>query len=201
MDQPRKRKPAALRRTEIIDTVIRLSLAIGPDRVTTQQVAEEIGITQPAIFRHFATKADIWTAVAKRITEEMSAAHKETVVRSDTDSRALLKEIAKAHFTHIQANPAVPAIVFSRELSAENDALRERFGEFFAERQAILERIIRAAQESGDHRDDLDAEESARLLLASIQGTSIRWLQEDRQFDLPDVGGRMIGALIDGFRV
>jgi len=42
MLQPRKRKSSADRKAEIVDTAIRLAAEIGPDRVTTQHLADAV---------------------------------------------------------------------------------------------------------------------------------------------------------------
>ncbi|MEJ2019266.1 MAG: helix-turn-helix domain containing protein, partial [Maritimibacter sp.] len=56
MPTTRSRKSASDRKAEIVETAIRLSADVGPNRVTTQHLADAVGVTQPAIFRHFATK-------------------------------------------------------------------------------------------------------------------------------------------------
>lgn len=72
----RTRKPAAERKKEIVETAIRLAAECGPDRLTTESLAKEIGISQPAIFRHFPTKSDIWEAVGQRICDLMGESGK-----------------------------------------------------------------------------------------------------------------------------
>ena len=111
------RKSAHDRKIEIADTAIRLAGEIGPDRLTVQHLADAIGLSQPAIFRHFPTKGAIWQAVAERIAELMKAATIKTLqpgLRPAEQLRALV--IAQLAF--VQATPAIPAILFSRELHA-----------------------------------------------------------------------------------
>ena len=57
------RKPADERKDEILRAALRLADELGPDRLTTNAVAEAVGLTQPAIFRHFPTKTVLWQAV------------------------------------------------------------------------------------------------------------------------------------------
>ena len=68
------RKPADERKTEIVLAMLRLADELGPDRLTTQSVADAVGLTQPAIFRHFSTKRDLWLAVAELISDRLTAA-------------------------------------------------------------------------------------------------------------------------------
>lgn len=48
-------------------TGLRLADEIGPDRLSTSVVARTVGLSQPAIFRHFPTKGALWLAVAEDI--------------------------------------------------------------------------------------------------------------------------------------
>ena len=57
-----QRKPAEDRKTDIVEALLRLADQIGPDRLTTNDIAREVGVTQAAIFRHFPTKAELWSA-------------------------------------------------------------------------------------------------------------------------------------------
>ena len=65
----RTRMPAEARKSEIVDCALKLAGKVGPERLTTEMIAREIGITQPAIFRHFAKKEEIWSAVGVRLGE------------------------------------------------------------------------------------------------------------------------------------
>ena len=200
MTEPRKRKSAAARKAEIVETAIRLSAEIGPDRVTTQHLADEVGVTQPAIFRHFATKADIWLAVADHIVGELQDLHGSDVELAAVDPHDTLQRIVSQHFAHVSQNPAIPAILFSRELHAESEPLRDKFAALMSGRRDDLAGLIRGAQATGVHRAELVADDAAHLLLASIQGLSMRWILENRAFDLGDEGARVIGGLLDSFR-
>lgn len=201
MTERRKRKSAADRKAEIVSTAIRLAAEIGPDRVTTQHLADEVGVTQPAIFRHFATKSDIWLAVGDHIVEELTLIHQHHPVEfGNVDPHDMLHRLVGHHLVHIRENPAIPAILFSRELQAENTTLQEKFNNLVSERRKAVAGLIRHAQETGLHRAELVAEDSAQLILAALQGLSMRWLLDGRNFDLVEEGSRVMGGLIDGFR-
>lgn len=195
---PKLRKSAGDRKAEIVETAIRLAGEQGPDRVTTQALADAIGISQPAIFRHFPTKADIWLAVGKSITQPIVQLDKDAGL---TNPLAMLQELMERHLGQIALNPAIPAILFSRELHVENDALRRHFETVMLARRAGLTRLIEQAQQNAQLNDDITAADIAALLLASIQGLAMRWSLENRSFDLAAEGGRLIAVLLGGFSI
>lgn len=73
------RKPAEIRKAEIVAALLDLADRIGPDRVTTGAVASAVGVTQAALFRHFPTKAALWQAVAGQVAEGLASAWEEAL--------------------------------------------------------------------------------------------------------------------------
>ena len=190
--EKRTRKSAEDRKSEIVSAAIRLAAEIGPDRVTTQQIADAVGLTQPAIFRHFPTKADIWLAVGQHIS---SAPDGQGEAADDTVGE--LRKLIVRQLVFISETPAVTAILFSRELHAENEQLRVHFATMMSNRRARFSKLIRAGIESGLLRAEIDAEDAAATLLAAIQGLAMRWSLEKRAFDLVVEGKRILFGLID----
>jgi len=194
-----KRKSAPERKKEIVETAIRLAGEVGPDRLTTQHLADAIGISQPAIFRHFATKDAIWQAVGEQIARTMRASTKQLFDENSTPCEQLRKMVL-AQLSFIQSNPAVPAILFSRELHAENDNLRIFFSNLMSGRHNTFANLIAAETAAGGFHADLNADDAAYLVLGFLQGQAMRWSLNARSFDLVKEGARLFELLLRSFR-
>ncbi len=192
----RTRKSAADRKTEIVETAIRLAADIGPDRLTTERLAREIGISQPAIFRHFPTKAAIWESVAERIGTLM--AERVAVDETAPPDKMLVSSVL-AQLAFIQTTPAIPAILFSRELHAQNESLRRNFAALMARRHQALGAMVAGAIDTGVFRSTLDPDTAAYLVLTLIQGLAMRWSLENRGFDLVAEGERLMALQMAAF--
>lgn len=191
------RKPAEERKAEIVETTIRLAADIGPDRLTTDRLAKEIGISQAAIFRHFSNKSAIWEAVGRNICERMG---KTIYQKKDVLSPGeLLRSMVIGQLNFINRTPAVPAILFSRELHAENELLRLFFAKMMEQRHKKLAEVIANAKENGEFSESLDEEDAAYLILALIQGLAMRWSLNARKFDLAREGERLLDLLFLSF--
>ncbi len=195
----RTRKTAKERKAEIVDAAIKLAGEIGPDRVTTQRLAKEIGISQPGIFRHFPTKGDIWEAVAQHVGGLMKTKISPNDAE-DANPVDLLRKLVTGHLNFIQTTPAIPAILFSRELHAENEKMRSFFAELIVSRHHIFSTQIAAAIERGTFDEALDPDDAAYLVLALIQGLAMRWSLNVRSFDLVAEGKRLLDLQLDGFQ-
>lgn len=193
----RIRKSAEDRKAEIVLAAIRLAGDIGPDRLTTQHLADAVGITQPAIFRHFATKSDIWLAVGEQIALALSREKTDQAIANPLKG---MIDLVSQNLGSISRNPAIPAILFSRELHVENDKLRQHFEILMTSRRDSFAALFRKAQQNGDIKPNIDPEDAAALVLATIQGIAMRWSLENKAFDIQQEGTRLISSLIDGFR-
>ena len=66
-----KRHAPESRKQQIVETVLQLVAEQGSEAVSAQLVADRIGVTQPAVFRHFPTKEAIWLAVMDWLEERL----------------------------------------------------------------------------------------------------------------------------------
>lgn len=189
------RKSADQRKTEVLAATLRLADELGPDRLTTQAVADAVGLTQPGIFRHFPTKQALWLAVAEDIAEKMTSAWYEALASAETPMNRI-ERLILAQLRQIEANPAIPAILFSRELHTENEQLRRSFLGLLSNFHKTIARELGNARDAGVLRADVDPEDGAVLLTSLVQGLAIRWSLGARGFSMEREGARLLAAQI-----
>lgn len=187
------RKSADIRKTEIVGKALRLADRIGPDRVTTNAVAAAIGVTQAAIFRHFPTKAALWVAVAQQVSDDLEQAWASALAGAVTP-RGRIEALITAQLSQIVATPALPMLLFSRELNVGNADLREVFRTRLAAFHRHLLDQIRAGQAEGVLRRDLAPQDGAVLLSSLVQGLAIRWSLGVRDFPMVEEGQRLLAV-------
>ncbi len=73
--KPRPRLSGEARQQQIVETVLDLVVEHGADGVSVQAIADRIGLTQPAVFRHFRSKEAIWVAVMTWLEEQLGPAN------------------------------------------------------------------------------------------------------------------------------
>lgn len=193
------RKTATTRKAEIVATTLRLADELGPDRLTTQAVADAVGLTQPGVFRHFPTKQALWLGVAEAIDATMTEAW-QAALASRSESLDRLALLIRTQLCQIEGNPAIPAILHSRELHTENAELRDRFRSLMMRFQGLLRAELTAARDAGLIRDDVDPDDGAILLVSLVQGLAIRWALGSRSFALEEEGKRLLDAQMRLFR-
>ena len=193
------RKSGDTSKAEIVAAMLRLADELGPDRLTTDAVAKAVGLTQPGIFRHFPTKQDLWLAVAAHIAQTLTEAW-DAVLTAELAPQDRLAALISVQLRQISANPAIPAILHSRELHSENAALRAQFLALMTQFQSLLRAAIDEGRAAGEFRADLEAQDAVILLISLVQGLAIRWSLGQRAFSLEAEGGRLLAAQINLYR-
>ncbi|MFC6590035.1 TetR/AcrR family transcriptional regulator [Sulfitobacter pacificus] len=193
------RQSAEERKTQIVAEVLRLADEIGPDRLSTTDVARAIGLSQPAIFRHFPTKGALWLAVAEDIANRLQGSWAAAEAGA-AGPHARLRALIGVQLSAISETPALPSILFSRELQVDNQALRDVFRGLLGAFQSRLVAVIRDLQAAGDMKRDVSPEDVASLLTSLVQGVAIRWTLGARGFALVPEGLRLFDVQMELLR-
>ncbi|MFP5411003.1 MAG: TetR/AcrR family transcriptional regulator [Gammaproteobacteria bacterium] len=168
-DAPRKRLDADARREEIVRVTLDLAAKQGVDDVTTQDMAQAMGVTQGAVFRHFPSKDAIWLAVMHWVRDRLMSVLGRAAEQGRDPLDALARMFA-AHIDFIAAHPAIPRVLTSEHLHTRSQALRQLVTEIMLGYEARVAGLLEAAKAEGLARADLDAHAAATLYIGMIQG-------------------------------
>ncbi len=193
------RKSAEERKDEILNAVLHLADEVGPDRLSTEAIAQRVGLTQPGIFRHFPTKRAIWIGVTEKISAAMQSGWRLALGNKEQPEERL-RSLVLAQLKLIQSTPAIPAILFSRELHAQNELLRKAVLGLMNTFKAALASEFQRGRDDGSFRNDLDADDAALILIGLVQGLAVRWSLSSRAFVLTDEGARFLDIHMRFFR-
>jgi AcrR family transcriptional regulator len=165
----RKRLGADARREEIIRVTLDLAARQGVDDVTTQDMAQAMGLTQGAVFRHFPSKDAIWLAVMQWVRDRLMAVLGRAAEQG-RDPLDALERMFFAHIAFIDGHPAIPRVLMSEHLHGRSSALRQMVTEIMLGYEAKIAGLLQAAQSQARVRADLDTHAAATLYIGMIQG-------------------------------
>lgn len=165
----KRRLSAEERQEEIVRVAVDLAASQGVDEVTTQDMAEAMGLTQGAIFRHFPTKDAIWVAVMQWVRDRLMSVVEAAAGRGE-DPLDSLEKMFHAHLAFIARHPAIPRLLFSGQLHHKNAQLKRLIQEIVAGYEARVAGLLKEAKALGLARADLDEESAATLYIGMIQG-------------------------------
>jgi len=196
---PRPRLRTDERQREIVAAVLSLARERGPDAITTQAIADRIGVTQGALFRHFPDKAAIWLAVFAWVRESLGAVLDEAVAKADSPLRKIERAFL-AHVAFVAANPGVPRILF-HELQYPGDSpVRAEVGTMIAAYSKRLASLFAEAKAAGELPANLDVALAPMLFIGAVQGLVIQSALVGDEAAMTKRARQLFPLLLHGYR-
>ncbi|MCW9057920.1 MAG: TetR/AcrR family transcriptional regulator [Gammaproteobacteria bacterium] len=201
MDNPKRRtrKTAEVRRHDIIIAAMEMLRTESVSRLTTRELAKAVGIAQPTLFLHFGNKTQVLLALVDHVQEQLQQGLRSQNLQQFTPLERL-RMVIRFHLKFIQQQPGIPRLLFSEEIQTGDPVLRERIHGLIGFFLEFLGAQIREGQQRGELRADLDPQQSACLLIASVQGLAFRWILSEFRFVLEEQAELMISTFLDGWR-
>ena len=176
-------KPQEQRRKEIVQATMDLTAEQGIKKVTTQAIADRIGIAQPTIFRHFKTRDAIFSAVIGWIAENLFKAIS-SGLNPNAQPDEQLRKLIQLQLTFINKHKAIPKVLFSDLLHLESPKLKSALQEVMNRYITRVTQLLQQGKECDVFREDLDVDQTARYIAALIQGIVLRWSVYEFNFSL-----------------
>lgn len=158
------------RQAEIVAAALRLARESSPALITTSDLAAAIGVTQGAVFKHFATKEAIWLACLRWVRAALLDAMNEAAAAAPDAPFAALDAVFKAHVAFVVAHPGVPRVIFHELQGPADSAVKREVQGLLKDYRKLLQRLLDAEAARGtlDAGADLDA--AATLFVGIVQG-------------------------------
>lgn len=196
---PRRRLPTDQRQGEIIAAVLALACEHGPDAITTQAIADRMGVTQGAIFRHFPNKEVIWLAVFAWVRESLGAAL-QRAMQKKASPLARLEAAFIAHAGFLAAHPGVPRVLFHELQYPDQSPVRREVKAMVGAYQARLATLFNAARQAGELPAGLNTALAPLLFIGAIQGLVVQSALAGDAKVMTRRAKPLFAMLLDGYR-
>lgn len=161
--------PADERRAATVEAVIELAAEQNPAEITTTAIADRMGLTQGALFRHFPTKDTILEAAMSWVSERLMARVDKAAQNADSPLAAL-EAMFLAHIDFVAKHPGVPRMLFG-ELQRSGKTLAKTMAQALIQQYGgRLRRLLEDGKAAGELDPDLDVDAAAVLFIGMIQG-------------------------------
>ncbi|MEQ8743661.1 TetR/AcrR family transcriptional regulator [Parasphingorhabdus sp.] len=191
----RKNLTSKLRRAATVEAVIALSASSNPAEITTAQIGDYMDVTQGALFRHFSTKQEIWTAVMDWTAENLLARLDRIECDNPMDG---LEAMLSAHVEFVITHPGVPPILFGELQRSGETPAKARLQELMAEYGARLANRLTAAKAARLIASDTDIPAAAIMFLGIIQGLVMQTMMTGDFGAMREMSGRLFNIYLSG---
>ena len=168
----RKRPRPGERRVQILQTLAAMLQQPGGERVTTAALASRLGVSEAALYRHFASKAQMFEGLIDFIEQSLMALLRQVQEREAPGSAQAARMVTMV-LQFAEKNPGMARVMTGEALVLENERLQERMNLLFDKIEAVLRQTLRegaTAQPVSTATPTADAQVKASLLMAFALG-------------------------------
>ena len=174
-ERVRKRPRPGERRVQILQTLAQMLEQPGAERITTAALSAKLSVSEAALYRHFASKAQMFEGLIEFIESSVFTLINQIVERETSASQQAAK-ILTVVLQFGEKNPGMTRVMVGDALVFEHERLIARMNQFFDRVESQLRGCLRAAAEAaGSPQPTVDGNAQASALVAYAVGRLQRY--------------------------
>ena len=178
----RKRPRPGERRVQILQALATMLEHPGAERITTAALAARLDVSEAALYRHFASKAQMFEglidfieqtvfSLINQIVERESASNPVDLAPAAQSGARQAAQIIVMLIQFAEKNPGMTRVMVGDALVFENERLQQRMNQFFDKIEAALKQSLRSVVDaSGSATPSVDTQVRASVLSAFVVG-------------------------------
>lgn len=158
------------RRLEILKALAQMLEQPKWGRITTAALAEKLDVSEAALYRHFASKAQMYEGLIEFIESSVfSVANK--IAQDETDGARQASKLVEMLLSFAEKNPGMVRVMTGDALVGEHERLQARMNQFYERFEATLKQALRSpGAEGGQKPSDADVSAHAAFLTRYMIG-------------------------------
>lgn len=170
------RKTSKERKEEIVNAALDLVGEKGIESLKTSQLADRVGFSEAALYRHFSNKKEVIRATIQTAGKKLIESLTSSIEEAETDDNlAKLRTVLETHIKFIRDHPGVTRLLFSDEVHFNEEDLRNDLFDIVNKYRSIIKDLLRDGIEEGQVREDLALDAAFTFYFGMIQSQILFW--------------------------
>jgi TetR/AcrR family transcriptional regulator len=166
----RKRPKPGERRVQILEALATMLEQPGAERITTAALAARLDVSEAALYRHFASKAQMFEGLIEFIEQSVFGLINQLGER-EPDANVRSRKLVTLLLQFGEKNPGMTRVMVGDALVFENDRLQQRMNLFFDKIESALRQNLRETSlVAGAATPTVDAQADASVVTAFCVG-------------------------------
>ena len=182
------------RQQEIIETALDLINERGIQGLTIKNLSKKLGITEPAIYRHFENKIQILVALLDLLKHNTRIIF-EAELNSDEKAVVKIERLFKKHFRLFTEMPSMASVVFSEEIFRNEEKLTTKIAEVIEHNNQTVLAILEEGQKKNEVRADINAGHLVIFIMGALRLFVKKWQFAGFSFNLEKEGDKLIESV------
>ncbi|TNH05314.1 nucleoid occlusion factor SlmA [Testudinibacter sp. TR-2022] len=148
----------------------------GMERITTARLAQEIGVSEAALYRYYPSKTKMFEALIDLIEENLLHRIKQSI-KNDTDTVTRIHNIMQMILDFARKNPGMTRVLSGHALMFEDPALKVRIVKFFDGLELQFNNILQMQRLRNGKAFEIDEKVIAAHLVTFCEGQFLRYVR------------------------
>ncbi|MEA3499642.1 MAG: TetR/AcrR family transcriptional regulator, partial [Candidatus Marinimicrobia bacterium] len=182
------------RQAEITEVSINIIANKGIQNLTIKNISKEVGISEPAIYRHFKSKGDILLAILSFFKDSNSIALSTEKLKSENS----LKQIKTIYFNHFEqfiSNRALTGVIFAEDIFKNDKRLIKKVNYIMELNHKVISEIIATGQKENEIRVDISVDQLTLIIMGALRLIVQKWKMAKFKFDLKKEGNNLWNSI------
>ncbi len=179
------------RKTEITEAAIELIANKGIQGCTIKNLANKVGLSEAALYRHFKNKQAIFQGVIDSFSKLDSPC-----LEGNESSLVKIKNFLNDRFFRFAQNPLLAKVVLSEAIFQNDPVISKSVMIAMHKHRNILGKVIDEGQRANEIRADIGTQEIFRIIAGSMRITVTQWQLTNFLFNLENEGKKITAALL-----
>lgn len=143
-----KRESTKLRQEQIKKAVLEIISIEGLKNLSTRNLANKVGITEGAIFRHFKTKRDIILGIMEDVKSGLMVELRQVALSEETSDKKLFNFLC-THVKYLIKNKGITILLFSEAAHMNDKELKNNLHNILSGQKVLIEKIVKEGIKKG----------------------------------------------------
>ena len=165
----RKRPRPGERRIQILQTLAGMLEHPRGEKITTAALAAKLTVSEAALYRHFASKAQMFEGLIGFIEQSVFGLINQITTQEEHGLRQV-QAIVRMLLSFAEKNPGMTRVLTGEALVGEHERLQERINQMIDRIEASLRQCLKVAVSQAAFPADTDIPVRVALIMATVQG-------------------------------
>ena len=184
------------RQIEIMEAATNRISKFGIQNLTIKTLAEDIGLSEPALYRHFKSKNQILWSLLEYFKTEMKNRIQSIPFKPSTSEADKLRAIFNSQLQTFVNKPAIVSVIFAESIFHYEENLSNKVSEIMDMMQNYVKTNIKQGQESGQYNKLMGASTLTTILIGGIRMTVLKWKLLGHKSDLIKDGKAVLDGIL-----
>lgn len=168
----------------------------GIQNLTIKNLAADLGVSEPALYRHFDGKNEILLGVLRYFIDRMELRLQELLQASYNCDAEQLRAIFMSQLTTFTARPAIVSFMFAESIFQFDDRLNAAVLDIMTIVRSYVEKNIKHGQQTGEYSSFLGAEAITTIITGAMRMAVLTWKLSGRKSNLIRNGTVVLDGII-----